>query len=41
MSEISAGMADLLVWLMGFLLVVAVITAVALLLYGLFCKKRE
>jgi hypothetical protein len=40
MSGISAGLADFLVGSFSILAVIAVITAVILLLYGLFFKKR-
>ncbi len=41
MSEMSARVADLLLWLFSYVTLLAVITAVALLLYGMFFKKRE
>lgn len=41
MSGIGVGLGTLLLWLLGFLLLLALVTAVTLLIYGLFFKKRE
>lgn len=41
MEAIGINLTMLLLWLLGLLLLIAVLTAVALLIYGLFFKKRE